>query len=77
LICFSGIRPTEISSLQNAYRNYIEEWIDTTTLQSSDCPGSIASYGYDCGEWCRLVGRTKRISSTASDILSMSDLAVS
>jgi ribosomal protein L11 methylase PrmA len=77
LICFSGIRPAEISSLQDAYCNYIEEWIDTTTLQSSDCPGSIASYGYDCGEWCRLVGRTKRISSTASDILSMSDLAVS
>jgi SAM-dependent methyltransferase len=79
IICFSGIRPNEIQSLKDAYNDSIHEWIDTdyAELKSSDCIGSIESYGYDCGIWCRLVGKIKLSSNYQDSILSMSELAVS
>lgn len=78
IICFSGIRTHEVDSLKTAYEEYVEEWLDDqyATLSASDCEGSIDSYGYDCGKWCRLVARTKS-GTSKYDILAMSELAVS
>jgi len=77
LVCFSGIRPHEVDSLKHAYDEYIEEWLenDYAELSAIDTPGSIESYGFDCGTWALLVGR-KRISSER-DIERMSEMAVS
>lgn len=77
LICFSGIRPHEVDSLKHAYDEYVEEWLenDYAELSAIDTPGSIESYGFDCGTWARLVGR-KKISSER-DIERMSEMAVS
>lgn len=76
-LCFSGIRPDEVTSLQSAYREYgIEEWIDQDELAAVDTPGSIDSYGFDCGTWSRIVGRREMIDN-AEAIARMSEQAVS
>lgn len=81
IICFSGLRVHEVQTLQNAYESYIDTWYNITILDSKDCVGSIDSYGYDCGIWCRIVGRKKKHDDNndqrQQDILSMSDAAVS
>ena len=66
-----------MKSLRLAYGDYME-WIDDqyAVLKSSETQSSIESYGFDCGVWCRLVGR-KKTSSREDDIASMSELAVS
>jgi hypothetical protein len=52
------------------------EWIDSeyAELSASETPGSVESYGFDCGRWARLVGRT-RMGTVNIDALS--ELAVS
>lgn len=78
LLCLSGIRPgDQVESLKLAYGNYID-WIDNqySVLSASNTKGSIESYGFDCGEWSRLVGRKKE-PSTRDDIDAMSEYAVS
>jgi 2-polyprenyl-3-methyl-5-hydroxy-6-metoxy-1,4-benzoquinol methylase len=79
IICLSGIRPgDEVDSLKDAYGDHVE-WImdEYKELAASDTPNSIDSYGFDCGEWCRLVGRKLSFRSMSDDIATMSDLAVS
>ena len=79
LICLSGIRPgDEVETLKSAYSEHVE-WVrnDYAELSASETPNSIASYGFDCGTWCRLVGRKVSTRSRSEDIASMSDLAVS
>jgi ribosomal protein L11 methylase PrmA len=79
LLCLSGIRPgDQVETLKSVYSDHIE-WImeDYMELSASDTPSSIDSYGFDCGTWCRLVGRKVSTRSRSDDINSMSDLAVS
>jgi ribosomal protein L11 methylase PrmA len=76
LLCLSGIRPgDQVEALKDAYGEYMD-WIDYDELAATETAHSIESYGFDCGIWCRLVGR-KKISSRRDDVISMSDLAVS
>jgi ribosomal protein L11 methyltransferase len=75
LICFSGVRPAEVLSLQNAYGDALE-WVGTATLAAVDTTASLESYGFDVGEWSRLVGR-KKSSDRDDEITAMSELAVS
>ena len=76
LLCLSGIRPTEVSSLQQAYGDSLE-WIDEAQLAAQDTDASLDSYGFDCGTWARLVGR-KRVNDNDTDWIDrMSELAVS
>jgi ribosomal protein L11 methylase PrmA len=76
LLCLSGIRPgDQVEALKDAYGEYMD-WIDYAELAATETAHSIESYGFDCGVWCRLVGR-KKISSRRDDVISMSDLAVS
>lgn len=77
LLCLSGIRPGEqVEALKEAYGTASIEWVDYEELSASETAHSIESYGFDCGDWCRLVGR-KMLSSRHDDILSMSELAIS
>ncbi|GAX10040.1 hypothetical protein FisN_25Lh051 [Fistulifera solaris] len=77
ILCLSGIRPHEVASLKAAYGESIE-WIDDhyAELSAEETEGSLASYGFDCGRWSRLVGR-KRAADDKSEIERMSELAVS
>ncbi|GMI07899.1 hypothetical protein TrLO_g11605 [Triparma laevis f. longispina] len=60
LICFSGIRPDEKDSLEEAYGKYIEfDDSQYVALSASKTPGSLQNYGFDVGDWCRVVGRRK------------------
>ena len=45
-------------------------------LAALDCPGSLESYGFDCGTWAIVVGRKKVGTNRQEDILSMSEGAV-
>ena len=77
LLCLSGIRPHEVDSLKAVYgesMNWLEDQYDE--LSAEDTEGSLASYGFDCGRWSRLVGR-KRAVNGKSEIERMSELAVS
>lgn len=76
LLCLSGIRPSEVDSLKQAYGEYIE-WVDKhcAELAASDTIGSFESYGFDVGTWSRLVGRVKK--GGGLGIEAMSELAVS
>jgi ribosomal protein L11 methylase PrmA len=75
MICLSGVRPTEVQALRSVYDPHVE-WIDSeyAELSASETPGSVESYGFDCGRWARLVGRT-RMGTVNIDALS--ELAVS
>jgi len=75
-LCLSGIRPSEVDSLKEAYGEYVE-WKDEyyAELAASDTVGSIESYGFDVGTWSRLVGRVKE--NGGMDVEAMSELAVS
>lgn len=75
MLCLSGIRPNEVQSLRSVYDPHVE-WIDSeyAELSASDTPGSVESYGFDCGRWARLVGRM-RLGTVNIDALS--ELAVS
>jgi precorrin-6B methylase 2 len=77
LVCLSGIRPHEVDSLKVAYGEHME-WLDCqyAELSADETPGSLQSYGFDCGRWSRLVGR-KTSSDRRGDIERMSELAVS
>lgn len=77
LLCLSGIRPHEVDSLKKAYDESIE-WIEDQygELSADETEGSLASYGFDCGRWSRLIGR-KRVVDGRSEIERMSELAVS
>jgi hypothetical protein len=62
VIVFSGIRPSqgEVDSLKDAYGNYIE--FDDGAygeLSGTDTLGSVSNYGFDVGDWARVVGRRK------------------
>jgi SAM-dependent methyltransferase len=76
-LCMSGIRPHEVVSLKSVYDETFE-WLDDqySELSAEDCPGSMESYGFDCGRWARLVGR-RRQHDREADIERMSDLAIS
>ena len=80
LVCFSGIRPgAQVESLQQAYADALE-WVDedAKSLEARDTEGSIASYGFDCGAWSRVVGRKKDDTGRRqAEIDAMSELAVS
>lgn len=79
LLCLSGIRPgDQVDTLKQAYHEHVE-WMmeEYIELSASETPSSIDSYGFDCGTWCRLVGRKVSTRSRSEDIASMSDLAVS
>jgi hypothetical protein len=75
LICFSGVRPAEVASLQAAYGDALE-WVETAALAAVDTTASLESYGFDVGEWSRLVGR-KKCTDRDDEITTMSELAVS
>ena len=79
VLCLSGIRPgDQVETLKEAYSEHIEWMMDEyMELSASETPSSIDSYGFDCGTWCRLVGRKVSTRSRSEDIASMSDLAVS
>lgn len=77
LLCLSGIRPHQVASLKEAYREHIDEWVDYEELAATDTEGSIDSYGFDVGQWARLVGRIKMNDDRRSTIDNMSELAVS
>jgi ribosomal protein L11 methyltransferase len=77
LLCLSGIRPHEVASLKEAYREHMEEWVDYAELTATDTEGSIDSYGFDVGQWARLVGRIKIHEDRKGTIDTMSELAVS
>jgi len=74
-ICFSGIRPSEVDSLKEAYGEDFD-WEDGQYLELSakNTVNSLESYGFDVGTWARLVGKRKKKSV---DIAAMSELAVS
>jgi len=76
LLCLSGIRPSEVASLRQAYDQDID-WIeeDYGELSAAQTVGSIESYGFDVGTWARLVGR-KRISDRRDDLDRMSESAL-
>jgi len=76
-LVLSGIRPAEVDALKDAYGKYVD-WLDDqyAELAACDTEGSIESYGFDVGIWCRLVGRVKKEGGTM-DIETMSELAVS
>lgn len=78
LLCLSGIRPgNQVESLKQAYGNSFEWILDQyEELAASKTVGSVDSYGFDCGEWSRLVGRKRLDVSRDEDIASMSELAV-
>ena len=79
LLCLSGIRPgDQVDTLKQAYQEHVE-WMmeEYMELSAAETPSSIDSYGFDCGTWCRLVGRKVSTRSRSEDITSMSDLAVS
>lgn len=77
MLCLSGIRPHEVDSLKEAYNESIE-WIDDHygELSAEETEGSLASYGFDCGSWSRLVGRKRSVDGKC-EIERMSELAVS
>ena len=79
LLCLSGIRPgDQVESLKRAYGSHVD-WIDEQygELDASQTASSIDSYGFDCGTWSRLVGRTRTDALRSDDIATMSELAVS
>jgi len=78
LLCLSGIRPAEADSLKAAYGAHVE-WLDDqyAELSAEETEGSIESYGFDCGQWARLVGRKLMTGGGDDDIEAMSELAVS
>ncbi|EJK63158.1 hypothetical protein THAOC_16202 [Thalassiosira oceanica] len=73
LICLSGIRPDEVDSLKEAYENI--EWLEDqyAELTATETTNCIESYGFDVGNWARLVGRKK---SSSGFIERMSELAI-
>ena len=77
LLCLSGIRPHQVDSLKQAYREHVEEWVDYNELSAVDTEGSVDSYGFDVGQWSRLAGRIRRNRDRKGDVESMSELAVS
>mmetsp|Transcript_1147 Transcript_1147/g.2963 ORF Transcript_1147/g.2963 Transcript_1147/m.2963 type:complete len:90 (-) Transcript_1147:2070-2339(-) len=76
LLCLSGIRPWEVVSLKEAYADHVE-WMDGhyKELSADETPGSVESYGFNVGQWARLVGRIKI--DAGISIEAMSELAVS
>lgn len=75
LICFSGIRPSEVEALKGAYEPYLE-WLDQqyyAELDAQQTEGSIESYGFDVGRWARVVGKVK---AERIDVRDMSEMAV-
>ena len=79
LLCLSGIRPgDQVDSLKTAYGPHVA-WIEEhyAELAASDTPSSIDSYGFDCGVWCRLVGRKIPTLPRSDEIAAMSESAVS
>jgi SAM-dependent methyltransferase len=79
LLCLSGIRPgDQVDSLRTAYGPHVE-WIqdDYAEMAALETPGSIDSYGFDCGVWCRLVGRKTSTQPRSDEITAMSESAVS
>jgi SAM-dependent methyltransferase len=77
LLCLSGIRPgDQVDSLRAAYGPHVA-WIaeDYAELAAAETPSSIDSYGFDCGVWCRLVGR-KTATQRSDEIAAMSESAV-
>jgi len=76
LLCLSGIRPHEVGSLKTVYGDFFD-WIDDDyeEMAAVDTVGSLESYGFDVGDWARLVGRLK--STGGIDIETMSEGAVS
>jgi ribosomal protein L11 methylase PrmA len=85
-LCFSGIRPAEVPSLQSVYDADVE-WLTEhyAELEAQQTPGCLESYGFDCGAWARVVGRKKwrrddgggDSGDTNDFIARMSELAVS
>lgn len=62
MIVFSGLRPTlgEVESLKEAYGSYLSfDDNDYAELSGNEVHGSVSSYGFDVGGWCRVVGRRK------------------
>jgi hypothetical protein len=76
LVCFSGVRPTQVDSLKEVYGPYVD-WINESyaELSAKETEGSIESYGFDVGTWSRLVGRVKDTGGISTE--AMSELAVS
>ena len=50
--------------------------MDYDELAAADTEGRINSYGFDVGQWSRLVGRVGRNHDCKVDVESMSELAV-
>ncbi len=73
LLCLSGVRPSEVPSLQQAYNAYMD-WVDQAELSATETLGSVESYGFDVGRWSRVVGRRK---VKMLDVEDMSELAIS
>ena len=73
LLCLSGIRPDEVDSLKEAYEDI--EWLDDqyAELTATETTNCLETYGFDVGNWTRLVGRKK---SSSGFIARMSELAV-
>ena len=76
LLCLSGIRPNQVDALKKAYDDHVDEWLDYDELAAEDTEGSIDSYGFDVGQWARVVGRIKK-KDRDTDVQTMSELAVS
>jgi ribosomal protein L11 methylase PrmA len=75
LICFSGIRPSEVEALKSAYDPYLD-WLDHqfyAELDAQQTEGSIESYGFDVGRWTRVVGKVK---PGGIDVRDMSEMAI-
>mmetsp|Transcript_27854 Transcript_27854/g.39141 ORF Transcript_27854/g.39141 Transcript_27854/m.39141 type:complete len:315 (-) Transcript_27854:133-1077(-) len=74
LLCLSGIRPSQVKSLKTAYDEYVD-WIDDQYAELAACDTEMChnSYGFDVGDWARVVGKVKQ---EGMDIEKMSELAV-
>jgi len=74
LLCLSGIRPSQVESLKTAYSEYVD-WLDDqyAELAASNTEMCLDSYGFDVGDWARVVGRVKK---KGMDVEKMSELAV-
>jgi ribosomal protein L11 methylase PrmA len=74
LVCLSGIRPEEVDVLRSVYDPHFD-WLDHeyAELSASETPGSVESYGFDCGRWARIVGRRR---AGTVDVEALSELAV-
>ena len=73
LLCLSGIRPGEVDSLKEAYEDI--EWLEDqyAELTATETTNCIETYGFDVGNWARLVGRKM---SSSGFIERMSEMAI-